>query len=205
MKTENRNSKCLLLNSDYSPLSIISWKKAIVWSFRSECDITYGIEIIDFFKNDHINGVNKKYPIPAVARTKGFFRINNSSITFSRKNIYIRDNYTCQYCDIIYSFKDLTYDHVIPKSKWLDNNGSPTNWTNIVTACIECNRKKGNRTPTQANMPLKKLPSKPQKNIKFLPISSYLSTIKDRVPQEWLIYIPESYKEITCQHTHTNV
>jgi hypothetical protein len=54
-------------------------------------------------------------------------------------------------------------------------------------------------------MPLKKLPSKPQKNIKFLPISSYLSTIKDRVPQEWLIYIPESYKEITCQHTHTNV
>lgn len=204
MKTENRNNRCLLLNSDYSPLSIISWKKALIWSFRCEDNPKYGIEIIDFFKNDYINGVNKKYPIPAVARTKKFFRINHSSITFSRKNIYIRDNYTCQYCNNMYDFKSLTYDHVVPKSKWKDQNSSPTNWTNIVTACINCNRKKGNRTPTQANMPLIKFPSKPYKNIKFLPVSSYLSTIKENIPQEWLTYIPESYQEIKCQHIHTD-
>lgn len=187
------SSRCLLLNADYTPLSIINWQRALVWSIKYENNAKYGIEIIDFYKNDFIQCTNnKKLPIPSVAKTKKFFR-KNSTIIFSRKNIYIRDNYTCQYCCKEFDAKDLTYDHVIPKSVWSNDHRSPTNWTNITTACTLCNRKKGNRTPKQANMPLKNVPIVPDKNCKYLPIAHVLSTIKNDIPQEWLLYLPKSY------------
>lgn len=189
---QQNHKRCLLLNGDYSPLSIISWQKAIVWSMRSN-NYKYAIEIIDFYRNDYINGVDKKYPIPAVAKTYRFFKINNQSVTFSRKNIFIRDDYTCQYCGEKYELNSLTYDHVIPKSKWKSIKDSPTSWTNIVTACTWCNRRKGSRTPKEANMPLKNLPIKPNKNLKYLPITAHLSKIKDQIPTEWTSYLPDSY------------
>lgn len=194
MNEEINHSNCLVLNSDYSPLTVISWQKALVWSLKYENNPKYGIDIIEFYANEYIKGVNKKYPLPAVAKTKRFFKITNYSITFSRKNIYVRDNYTCQYCGQLFDIKNLTYDHVIPKSKW-NSNGSPTNWTNIVTACIACNRKKGSRTPSQANMKLQNLPIKPNKILKFLPIVSYLNSIKTSIPVEWASYLPQSYIE----------
>jgi hypothetical protein len=188
------NTRCLLLNLDYSPMTIIGWQRALVWSIKHQNDLRYGIEIIDFYKNDHIQGANnKRYPVPAVAKTKKFFKKQNNTVIFSRKNIYIRDNYTCQYCNIKFDSKDLTYDHVIPKSMWKDANRSPTNWTNITTACTKCNRKKGNRTPKQANMPIKNFPCMPDKTHKYLPISHLLSKIKHELPEEWLPYLPESY------------
>lgn len=190
---ETNHRKCLVLNADYNPLSIIEWEKALTWHIKYINNPKYGIEILDFYKNDYISGVNnKKYPIPCIAKTKRFFKINNQSVNFSRKNIYIRDNYTCQYCNQQYENNLLTYDHVIPKSKW-SSESSPTSWTNIVTACVYCNRKKGNRTPKQANMPLTKLPIKPNKNIKYLPISTHLLKIKHQIPEEWIVYLPDSY------------
>jgi hypothetical protein len=190
---QQNHKKCLLLNADYTPLSIISWQKAIIWSMRFVDNPKYSIEIIDFYKNDYINGVEKKYPIPAIAKTQRFFKINNQTVTFSRKNIFIRDDYTCQYCNKKYEINSLTYDHVVPKSKWRDLKTSPTCWTNIVTACTWCNRKKGNRTPKEANMPLKNLPIKPSKHHKYLPIVEFLNKIKKDIPQEWYIYLPPSF------------
>jgi 5-methylcytosine-specific restriction endonuclease McrA len=190
---EFKNSKCLVLNADYTPLTIISWKKALVWSYKHEYDPNIGVEIIDFYKNDYILGANnKKHPIPAVVKTSKYFRVNNHKVKFSRKNLFIRDNHTCQYCGSKPDMNYLTYDHVIPKSLWSNDSQSPTTWTNIVTACVSCNRKKGNRTPKQANMPLYNLPIMPQKQTKYLPIVSYLVKIKD-IPQEWVMYLPESY------------
>lgn len=188
-----QNTKCLVLNADYSPLTIISWKKALLWSYKYEYGHKLSIEIIDFYKDDYILGTNnKKYPIPAIAKRSQYSRTHNQKIKFSRKNLFIRDNYTCQYCGSKLDGSNLTYDHVIPKSMWYDDNHSPTSWTNIVTACVSCNRKKGNKTPKQANMPLKNLPVMPQKNPKYLPIVSYLVKIKD-IPDEWKVYLPESY------------
>ncbi|MFM7795395.1 MAG: HNH endonuclease [Candidatus Nitrosotenuis sp.] len=191
---KNQNSKCLVLNADYTPLGIISWKKALVWSIKYDNYHRMSIEIIDFYKNDHIIGANnKKYPIPAVAKTSQYFRINNHRIKFSRKNLFIRDNYSCQYCGMIKDISELTYDHVIPKSQWTHTNSSPTSWTNIVTACSSCNRKKRNRTPKQANMPLKTLPIIPQKSAKYLPVAHHLSKIRSDIPEEWTLYLPEAY------------
>lgn len=189
------NKRVLVLNADYSPLGIICWKRAIVWSMRVQNNISIrGVEIIDFYKDDYILGSNnKKYPIPAIVKTTKYFKLHNQQVNFSRKNLFLRDDYTCQYCDSTVDISELTYDHVVPKSQWNLDDGSPTCWTNIVTACISCNRRKGNRTPKQANMPLKKLPIAPKKNLKFLPMLHRLLTIKDEIPDEWRMYLPRSY------------
>jgi len=190
----HQNSRCLVLNADFSPLTIIGWQRALVWSIRHEQDHNIGIEIIDFYKNDYISGVNgKKFPIPAVARTAKYFRLHNQRVNFSRRNIFVRDDYTCQYCGLKKETSHLTYDHVIPKSLWKDFNQSPTTWTNIVTACVECNRKKGSRTPKQANMPLRNFPKEPCKSSKYLPLTTYLLKIRTEIPKEWSIYLPSSY------------
>lgn len=189
-----RNNSCLVLNADYTPLSIVSWKKAITWHMKYLNNPKYGIDILDFYLNDYIRGVgDKKYPIPCIAKTKRFFRNFKERVVFSRKNIFLRDAYTCQYCNNKYSYNELTYDHVIPKSKWDTSKGPATCWTNIVTACINCNRKKANKTPKQANMNLKNLPFEPNKNPKYLAVSQDLSIINN-IPKQWLIYLPESYK-----------
>jgi len=194
--TENpTHKKCLLLNADYSPFGIIDWTKAIIWNLKIvDNKNSYSIEIIDFYKNDYIQGVNKRFPVPAVAKTKRFFKINDYGVNFSRKNILIRDNYTCQYCGYVFDINQLTYDHIIPKSVWL-GPGSPTNWTNIVACCVKCNRKKGNKTPTEAKMRLKSIPSRPVKHHKFLPVVQSLATI-EKPPEEWIAYLPKSYNYI---------
>jgi 5-methylcytosine-specific restriction endonuclease McrA len=192
MRTEN--SRCLVLNADYSVLGVVDWKKALTWLFKYNDNNISHIEIIDFYKNDFIQGVNnKKFPIPAVIKTSRYFRIQDCRVNFSRKNLFIRDNYSCQYCGIEQDINSLTYDHVIPKSLWKNKSTSPTCWTNIVTACVSCNRKKGNRTPSQANMPLKNLPIPPKKSSKYLPITHHLLNIRTEIPEEWTIYLPESY------------
>ena len=186
---KENHKKCLLLNVDYSPISIITWKRAMVWYFKYEKNANYGIDIIDFYQNDSIYGVNKKFPVPAVTKTKRYFHVHSDKVTFSRKNIFIRDEYTCQYCYNKFDHKDLTYDHVIPKSAW-PHTTSSTCWTNIVTACFLCNNKKGNRTPKQANMPLLKNPIKPEKRLRYLPLYDYIATI-EQIPEEWKMYLPE--------------
>lgn len=188
-----KNSRCLVLNSDYTPLTIINWQRALVWAMKHDQNRNLGVEIIDFYKDDYIIGVNKNYPIPAVVKTIRYFRLHNQKVNFSRKNLFIRDNFTCQYCGFKPEIKSLTYDHVIPKSLWKNKQGSPTTWTNIVTACINCNRKKGNKTPQQANMALKNFPTVPNKSVKYLPITTYLFSIRSDIPSEWKIYLPESY------------
>jgi hypothetical protein len=188
------SSRCLVLNADYTPLAIISWQRALLWSIKDSENISSSVEIIDFYKDDFIQGVNKKIPIPAVVKTSKYFKIHNQRVNFSRKNVFIRDNYTCQYCNHSKDINDLTYDHVIPRSLWKDTQRSPTNWTNIVTACLSCNRKKGNRTPKQANMPLKTLPVMPQKSIKYLPVTGSIAKIdSNALPKEWTLYLPETY------------
>jgi len=191
---DQKHSRCLVLNADYSPLTIINWQRALVWSMKYQDNHNLSIQIIDFYKDDYILGANyKKYPIPAVVKTNNYFKISNQYVKFSRKNIYIRDDYTCQYCGKTPNINELTYDHVIPKSSWSSIVGSPTSWTNIVSACVSCNRKKGNKTPKQANMPLKNIPVMPQKNTKYLPIAHHLSKIKENIPEEWSLYISNIY------------
>ena len=164
--------KCLLLNSDYTPITIVDWQKAIIWSLRSYNDQRkYGIEILDFHKEQYVTGTGgRKYKIPSVARTIKFFNYYNKPIHFSRRNLFLRDDHTCQYCKNHFHPNQLTYDHVIPKSRYKASlQKKCTNWTNIVTSCIKCNFKKGNRTPEEAGMTLATMPCEPKYSDKYLP------------------------------------
>lgn len=177
-KIQTDKNKCLLLNSDYTPIRILSWKQAMVIDFRHRYNPNTPIDIIDYHPDNFVQGANnKKYPIPSIIRIKKFFNLYQKSINFSRKNLFIRDDYSCQYCGRNFPNNQLTYDHVIPKSRYKPNVKKSTNWTNIVTSCRACNAKKGNKTPQEAGMVLKNSPYIPKYDIKYLSWGTELSTI----------------------------
>ena len=78
---------------------------------------------------------------------------------FNRRNIFARDNNQCQYCGRKFIMSELSLDHVVPRSQ-----GGGTTWDNIVCACVECNVRKGGRTPRQANLTLIRKPEKPKRS-----------------------------------------
>ena len=94
--------------------------------------------------------------VPEVIVLTHYDRVPTTSVTFSRRNIYKRDRFTCQYCGKQPGSEELTLDHVIPRSR-----GGTSTWENCVLACVDCNARKADRTPAEARMPLHKEPSRP--------------------------------------------
>ncbi len=95
--------------------------------------------------------------IPRVLQLIDYDRLPRATVRLSRRNIFLRDAYTCQYCGKRSSARDLNLDHVMPRSR-----GGPTNWENIVCSCRVCNLEKGGRTPAEAGMKLQRRPSRPR-------------------------------------------
>ena len=96
---------------------------------------------------------------PRVIRLLAYDKVPRQTVKFNRRNIFARDNNQCQYCGRKFPTTELSLDHVIPRSQ----NGGTT-WENIVCACVECNVRKGGRTPRQANMTLIRKPEKPKRS-----------------------------------------
>ena len=94
--------------------------------------------------------------VPEVITLKHYDRVPENQVTFSRRNVFKRDHFTCQYCGVQPGSEELTIDHVLPRSQ-----GGETSWENCVLACVQCNSTKANRTPEQARMPLRKWPVRP--------------------------------------------
>jgi 5-methylcytosine-specific restriction endonuclease McrA len=132
--------RTLLLNTTFEPLSIVSWKKAVMLLFLGK------VEVLKEYERE-IKGISMSIKQPAVVRLLRFVQNNHMNVKFSRKNIFLRDDYTCQYCGKRFDPRWLTCDHIIPKSR-----GGVTEWSNIVTSCIQCNLKKGDKLPEEVNM-----------------------------------------------------
>lgn len=135
----------LVLNYDFTPINITTIKRGFVLVDKGKA------EVIKSDKNPIIAGY-KTYVRPLIIRLLNYVKYTINSIKPSRKRIYRRDGFKCVYCG---STKDLTIDHVIPKSR-----GGNNDWLNLVSSCVSCNLKKGNRTPEEANMVMTKLPTK---------------------------------------------
>ncbi|MGQ9776566.1 MAG: HNH endonuclease [Thermodesulfobacteriota bacterium] len=139
----------LLLNSTFEPLKVIHWKKAVLMVLLDK------VEVLEEYDR-LIRGIQFSLKLPAVIRLRRFIQRKRILVKFSRQNLFIRDRRTCQYCGEPFEPNELTYDHVIPRSK-----GGQTEWTNVVTCCTACNLKKGGRTPEEAGMSLIKKPKAP--------------------------------------------
>lgn len=171
--------RTLVLNADYLPLTIISWQRSIVLLLEDR------VHQLDFYKNDAIkDGHGRQYPIPAVVALRKYVRREARTAPFCRKNVLIRDALVCQYCVTRFDPSELTFDHVVPRSKWKGQD-SPTCWENIVTCCLWCNRRKGNKTCQEARMFPVKTPVKPAFGEIFLGLSPW----KETVPPEWTPYL----------------
>jgi len=162
----------LLLNITYEPLRIINWKKAITLLLLGK------VEVLEEYGRE-IRSVSFTIRLPSVVRLLRMVKRPKAPVKFSRQNIYARDKYRCQYCGQKFPSDELTYDHVIPRSR-----GGKTEWENIVTCCVDCNRRKGGRTPSEAGMKLIRKPVKPT----WVPGLRITIGIR-QVPQSWRDYL----------------
>lgn len=179
---EKYHKRVLVLNADYTPIGLIDWCKAVMLDFKGV------VRVVDFYKDDYILCTgNLKWPAPAVVALKKYKRYNKKDIPFSRKNVFIRDELRCQYCGKSFRPDQLTYDHVIPRSKWTKKT-TPTCWENIVSCCYPCNRKKGNYSLEECGMSLIKKPKKPNPHGFVLGIAPWT-----KLEPEWEPYLPKAY------------
>lgn len=139
---------CVILNGDYSYLNTVSWQKAIKLIVKGKVTVLKYTEVV-------VNTAEKVIvKIPAVMKLIKIIRtIYRTKVPFSKKNVMIRDGFTCQYCG---KQKELTIDHVIPVSR-----GGKSTFENCVTACKNCNNKKSAKLPSEIQMYLKKKPVAP--------------------------------------------
>ena len=162
----------LFLDHDYRPLRV---KLA-----ERDLRLFVGkVEVIEYSRDRTIQGVDRTYPMPSVVRVLRRFRRDRIRIRFSRVNIYARDRFVCQYDGRRYATEDLTFDHVVPRSR-----GGRTSWENIVTCCVDCNARKANRTPPEAGMRLLAQPKKPH----WLPTVTVKNMDAASIPDEWRGY-----------------
>lgn len=166
------DAQVLVLDRSYRPVQVVHWTTAITMLFTSKAEV---LTEYDGFVRSQLLVIK----IPAVIRLLNAFRRRSKKVKFSRVNIYARDEYRCQYCGQKKRMGELTYDHVIPKSK-----GGKTEWTNIVACCVECNQRKANRGPEQAGMRLYKKPIEPVQDPAVV-----FQVSKESVPDAWRDYL----------------
>jgi 5-methylcytosine-specific restriction endonuclease McrA len=161
------NTAVLVLNRVYQPIHITTAKRAFCMLYQGVAramDRRYQLYTFESWaqlsaelNDDTIRTVDRVIRIPRVIVLKIYDRIPNSRVRFSRYNIYARDRSTCQYCGRHFRSHELNLDHVLPRSL-----GGRTTWENVVCSCIECNLKKGGRTPESAGMRLLRRPFRPK-------------------------------------------
>lgn len=160
------DSAVLVLNSLYQAVQITGVRRAFrlfyagraravapdftTYDFDNWCDLPPGVD------DDVIRTPTRAIRIPRVIQLVHYDKLPRREVRFTRRNIFFRDRNRCQYCGGVFSQKRLNLDHVIPRS-----HGGTSCWENVVCACIECNSRKGSRTPREAGMKLVRLPKKP--------------------------------------------
>ena len=138
----------LLLNNTYEPLQVLSLKKAIKLLVKNRADI------IKSSGDRILRSCNESMPVPSVIKLRQYIKYNKKPIPYSKKNVLIRDKYTCQYCNTKES--RMTIDHIISQSKGGDNT-----WENTVACCIKCNTTKADKSLIKSGLTLLRIPKCP--------------------------------------------
>jgi 5-methylcytosine-specific restriction endonuclease McrA len=136
----------LVLNASYEPVNVCAARRALVLVLK-------GVASAEETSSHQVNSSRNSVGLPSVIRLLEYRRIPHQSRALSRKNILMRDRYTCQYCHKVFPSGELTLDHVIPRSR-----AGETTWENLVACCHPCNNRKGSRTPEEAGLRLLRPP-----------------------------------------------
>ncbi len=163
-KGETALMRTLVLNAGYEPIKIVTWQRAVVLVMNEKAEMisSYGSKI---------RSVTRSFARPKVIRLKRYISVLRNisqSVPYSRINVFKRDEFFCQYCNDYLNSKTATLDHIVPQSR-----GGKNTWENTVCSCEPCNRQKGDRTPPEAGMKLRKTPKKPN------PVKYILSQLGD--------------------------
>ena len=159
------SSNVLVLNRSYLPVHVTSVRRAFSLIYRGTAlavDPEY--ETFDFASwrqlpaGDSSIGTSRgRLRVPRVIVLRSYDRVPRRHVRYSRVSVFTRDRYTCQYCGSKPPRSQLNLDHVIPRAL-----GGRTSWENVVCSCLDCNRRKGGRTPSQARLRLRQRPVKPR-------------------------------------------
>src|ERR1035437_636766 len=173
MASDRLQRPVLVLNASFEPINICAARRALVLVLKGvaaaeeEC------------LNAAVHSARAAVRLPSVIRLLEYRRIPHQTRALSRKNILMRDRYTCQYCHKTLPSAEMTLDHVIPRSR----SGEST-WENLVACCHRCNNRKGNRTPEEAGLKLARAP-RPFS----LHTSRHLMRLLGKADEQWRKYL----------------
>ena len=192
------DTNALVLNRFYMAIRVVNVRRALTllyrecaevidsdggqyvsYDFESWCELGQLTSIDKQPGEEYIQAVGFELQVPRIIRLTRFDKMPMQTVRFNRRNLFARDDHTCQYCGRTEPTHKLSLDHVIPRS-----HGGPTTWENIVCCCLRCNSRKGGRTPKQARMQLLSQPTKPR-------VSPLLvQSINDPRYESWKTFIP---------------
>ncbi len=189
------NSSVLVLNRSYLPIHVTSVRRAfslIYQGIARAVDEQYQTFDFDSWSqlavardSESIGTARGPMRVPRVIVLLTFDRVPKRHVRFSRINIFARDSFTCQYCGTRPHRVELNLDHVVPRAL-----GGRSTWENVVCSCVDCNRRKGGRTPGQAGLRLKRLPARPR----WTPLMNLmLSSVRYREWRPFLNVVDASY------------
>jgi 5-methylcytosine-specific restriction endonuclease McrA len=158
-------SDVLVLNFTYEALNVTSFQRAVKLLFAGKAEAVHNQERV-------LSSTSFEMRMPSIIRMLYYIRRPLQKVALTKKNVLIRDDYTCQYCGM-HGERLMTVDHVIPKSR-----GGPSTWENLVCSCMRCNNRKNNRTPQEANLTLRRKPRQP----KYIP---WIQIKRNTLPDEW--------------------
>lgn len=167
------NAPVLVLNQNFEPLNVCDTRRAVVLVYVGKASVMAN-------GRGEIQGAEWTLPRPSVIRLGHMIRRPRPQVRLNRRELFRRDEHACQYCGS--RTAHLTLDHVVPRHR-----GGGHSWDNLVSACRNCNRRKGGRTPWEAGMRLLRSPGEPQGTYGYL-FQPYLERNEDWLPflQGWI-------------------
>jgi len=130
--------------------------------------------------------VRLRLRVPEVIVLADYDRLPEAAVSFSRRNIFKRDHWACQYCGRQPGGDELSIDHVVPRSQ-----GGQSTWDNCVLACMKCNKRKADRTPEQARMKLRTAPVRPRWKPMYARHSERIAS--------WSKFVSEAYWNVSLE------
>lgn len=153
MGTSILNEPVLILNVNFEPLHVCNTRRALSLVMTGKAEIVLN-------GRGMIHSASAAFELPSIIKLQYMVKRPRPRVSLSKREILRRDDFTCQYCGR--KSHHLTIDHVVPR-----HMGGKHTWKNLVAACSPCNRRKGGRTPDQANMHLQRLPAEPSASAQY--------------------------------------